>query len=423
MRFLTFPVFGLAMLCFLSSMAWAESTGQLRAQAQSAKSDLASVQREIKTAQKKLRLTQSERNKQLAALKQAQSQINALEKSLAASAREKRQREDRMVVLKQRQTELSEAKRGQLSQLRSDVQQSYRAGHDDYFKLLLNQENPALFARQLRYFGYLQKARSERITELDGTLTELAALEIEEKEQIVRLEELSAKLTQEQIQLNAAKEQRSAALKILNSEIKEQDKNLKSLKQDQAALQSLMRRLERVAREQERQEQQRRRNEERAAKEAAKASGKPVKPAPAPERETVWSQEPDYTAPYRGNCSLPASGGIRAQFGSPRGGGLRWNGIVIAAASGAPVKAVKSGKVLYAAFLRGYGKLVIVDHGQGFMSLYGYNQSLQVSVGESVSAGQTLASVGAGTGDTESGLYFETRLRGRPSQPGNWCNY
>jgi len=420
MRFFLF--FALLLVSCLSPVAWAESTGQLRAQAQSAKSDLASVQREIKTAQKKLRLTQGERNKQLAALKQAQLQINVLEKSLAASAKEKRQREDRMVVLKQRQTELSAAKRSQLAQLKADVQQSYRAGHDDYFKLLLNQENPALFARQLRYFGYLQKARSERITELDGTLTELAALETEEKEQIARLEELAVKLTREQTELNVAKEQRSAALKILNSEIQVQDKNLKSLKQDQAALQSLMRRLERVAREQERLEQQRRRNEERAAKEASKGSNKVIKPAPA-EKETVWSQEPDYTAPYRGNCSLPASGGIRAQFGSARGGGLRWNGIVIAAASGAPVKAVKSGKVLYADFLRGYGKLVIVDHGRGFMSLYGYNQSLQVSVGESVSAGQTLASVGAGTGDTESGLYFETRLRGRPSQPGNWCNY
>ena len=420
MRF--FSLSALLIVCCLAPSVWAESTGQLRAQAQSAKSDLASVQREIKTAQKKLRLTQSERNKQLSALKKAQTQINALESSLAASAKEKRQRESRMVELKQRQHELSAAKRAQLSQLKADVQQSYRAGHDDYFKLLLNQENPALFARQLRYFGYLQKARSERITELDGTLTELAALEIEEKEQIVRLEELAVKLTQEQLQLNAAKEQRSAALKILNSEIREQGKNLKSLKQDQAALQSLMRRLERVAREQERQEKQRRRNEERAAKEAGKGSNKVAKPAEK-ETETVWSQEPDYTAPYRGNCSLPASGGIRAQFGSARGGGLRWNGIVIAAASGAPVKAVKSGKVLYADFLRGYGKLVILDHGRGFMSLYGYNQSLQVSVGDSVSAGQTLASVGAGTGDTESGLYFETRLRGRPSQPGNWCNY
>lgn len=423
MRFFLLPAFYMVVACCLPSGAWAESTGQLRAQAQSAKSDLASVQREIKTAQKKLRLTQFERNKQLSALKKAQMQINALEKSLAASAKEKRQREDRMVVLKQRQSELSAAKRSQLAQLKADVQQSYRAGHDDYFKLLLNQENPALFARQLRYFGYLQKARSERITELDGTLMELSALETEEKEQIIRLEELAVKLTQEQTQLNAAKEQRSAALKILNSEIKEQDKNLKSLKQDQAALQSLMRRLERVARDQERQEQQRRRNEERAAKEASKGSSKVVKPAPVEKKETVWSQEPDYTSPYRGNCSLPASGGIRAQFGSARGGGLRWNGIVIAAAAGAPVKAVKSGKVLYADFLRGYGKLVIVDHGRGFMSLYGYNQSLQVSVGDNVSAGQTLASVGAGTGDTESGLYFETRLRGRPSQPGNWCNY
>lgn len=422
MRLFSLSALIVAIACSLPLMAWAETTGQLRAQAQSAKSDLASVQREIKTAQKKLRLTQAQRNKQLAALQKAQQQIKALEKSLAVSAKEKRQREDRMVVLRQRQAELTEDKRAQLKQLKEDVQQSYRAGHDDYFKLLLNQENPALFARQLRYFGYLQKARSERITELDGTLTELASLQIEEKEQIARLEELATKLTQEQSQLNEAKEQRSAALKILNSEIKEQDKNLKSLKRDQAALQSLMRRLERVAREQERQELQRRRNEERAAKEANKGSNKVVKPAPV-EKETVWSQEPDYTSPYRGNCSLPASGGIRAQFGSARGGGLRWNGIVIAASAGSPVKAVKAGKVLYADFLRGYGKLVILDHGKGFMSLYGYNQSLQVRVGDSVSAGEVLASVGAGTADTESGLYFETRLRGRPSQPGNWCNY
>lgn len=403
----------------LVTPAWAEtSSGQLRDQAKSAKSDLASVQGQIKTAQKKLRLTQAERNKQQKALDEADRQIRQLQASLTGTLRETAKREDRIRVLKAQQRVLAADKRVQLVSLRGDIQQAYRTGHDDYFKLLLNQENPALLARQLRYYSYVQKARSEKIGELDTTLTDLAGLEKEEAEQVAALEKLQVRLADEQGQLKQAQEKREAALKILNSEIKEQDKNLKSLKQDQAALQSLMRRLERAAREQDRLEQERRKKEERLAREA----GKTVKPAP-PKETAAWSQEPDYAAPYRGNCALPASGGIRAQFGAARGGGLRWNGIVIAASGGAPVKAVKAGKVLYADFLRGYGKLVIIDHGGGFMSLYGYNQSLQVSVGQSVGAGTTIASVGAGGGDAESGLYFETRLRGRPSQPGNWCNY
>lgn len=410
----------LAACLLLVPTAHAESSSALRAQARSTQSDLDSVSREIKTATRKLRLTQAERNKQQQALREAERQISALQQSLAKTERETREREARVIVLKDRQRVLAVDRRGQLGQLRQDVQQAYRAGHDDYFKLMLNQESPALLARQLRYYSYLQKARSERIVLLDSTLTELAAVEQEEGEQIRKLEALKLQLAEQQGQLKVAQEKRADALKVLNSEIQEQDRNLKSLKQDQAALQSLMRRLERTAREQDRQDQQRRRNEERLARESG---SKTVRPAPPPKETPAWSQEPDYAAPYRGNCALPASGGIRASFGSPRGGGLRWNGIVIAAMAGAPVKVIKPGKVLYADFLRGYGKLVIVDHGGGLMSLYGYNQSLKVRVGDSVSAGEAIASVGAADGDAESGLYFEIRMRGRPSQPGSWCSF
>ncbi len=394
------------------SNASAADSSQLRSEASSAKSDLDSVKNEIRTATKKLRLTQAERTKQQKALNSAEAQINKLQKSVAETEKESAMRKARVNVLRKRQAELAAVKREQLASLKADMQASYRAGRDDYFKLLLNQEHPALLARQLRYFSYVQKARSERIDELDVTLAELAAVELEEAEQVKKLAALEKKLETEQVQLEGAKSQRAAALKILNSDIANQDKNLKSLKKNQAALQNLMRRLERQAREADRLERERR------AKEAAANN----KPAPVVKEKTVWSQEPDYSVPYRGNCSLPASGGIRAQFGADRGGGLRWNGIVIAANSGAAVKVVKSGKVLYADFLRGYGKLVIVDHGSGFMSLYGYNQSINVKTGDSVSANQTVASVGDGS-EGETGLYFETRLRGRPSQPGNWCNY
>lgn len=398
------------------SQVHAETSGQLRDQAKSAKSDLDSVQKQIRTAQNKLRLTQAERTKQQKALNSAEQQIRKLQTSMSSTLKETRQRESRIGELKARQRALAADKREQLGSLQKDIQQAYRTGQDDYFKMLLNQENPGLLARQLRYYSYIQKARSEKIGELDTTLAELASLEKEEGEQVRQLEKLQIKLADEQGQLKTAQEKREAALKVLNSEIRTQDKNLKSLRQDQANLQALMRRLERAAREADRKEQERRKKEA----EEARKSGQT--PPPPPKEPKTWSQEPDYSVPYRGNCPLPASGGIRAQFGAARGGGLRWNGIVIAAAGGSSVKAVKAGKVLYADFLRGYGKLVIIDHGGGFMSLYGYNQSLQVKVGDSVGANQTVALVGDGA-EGESGLYFETRLRGRPSQPGNWCNY
>lgn len=417
------PALAILVLSALPLSAQAETSTQLRDQALSAKNDLGSVQREIKTAQKKLRLSQAERNKQQKALQEAERQIDQLQRSMAETAKEKHGREARMKELHVRQTELAADKLEQLGELRKDVQQAYRAGHDDYFKLLLNQESPALLARQLRYYSYLQKSRSVRIHTLDGTLTELSALEKEEADQVARLQVLQSRLNDEQAQLAVAQKKREAALSVLNSEIKEQDKSLKDLKQNQVALQSLMRRFEKAAREQDRQdrlEQQRRRTEERLA---ARETGKVAKPATVVKEKPAYSQEPDYSTPYHGNCALPASGAIRAQFGSARGGGLRWNGIVIAATTGSVVKAVKAGKVLYADFLRGYGKLVIIDHGGGFMSLYGYNQSLQVKTGQSVAAGEGIAVVGAGENEAETGLYFETRLRGRPSQPGNWCSY
>lgn len=398
-----------ALLICASPFAHAELS-QIRSQTSSAKSDLDSVSSEIKTATKKLKLTQAERTKQQRALRSAESKISTLSRSIKKTEREAAQAEQRLDSLRVRKVELNAVKSQQLGDLKRDIREAYRTGRNDALKMVLNQEKPAEVTRQLRYLSYIQKARSSRIRELDTTLVELAQLEAEQAEQITRLAELEKKLSSEKIEMEDAKSKRASALKALNIDIAAQDKRLKQLKKDRAALQSLMKRLERQAQEEERKERER-----RAAANGSKA--------PADDgKKPVWSQEPDYSVPYRGNCALPTKGGIRAQFGSPRGGGLRWNGIVIDAPAGATATAVKSGKVVYADYLRGYGKLVIVDHGSGFMSLYGYNQSLKVRTGEKVSAGQAVSTVGSGD-EGEIGLYFETRVRGRPSQPGNWCSY
>lgn len=415
---------GLLGACLAAPMGvMANTSDQLRNQAQSARSDLDALGRELRSAQQKLTLTQRERAKQQRALNEAERKITQTEQSLRQTRQDVASTRQALNTLKAEQDRLKAARQDQLDQLREDIRLAYRAGQEDYFKLLLNQANPALLSRQLRYYGYLHKARSERIVALDGTLNSLAEVEREAAAQARQLDLLAARLTAEEAQLKTAKEERAAALAILNSEVRQASKTVSDLRRDQANLQALMRRLERQAREQERQERERARREaERRAREA-QASGAPavaVTPPPKP-AEPSWSSNPDYSVPYRGACALPARGNIRAQFGSDRGGGLRWNGIVIDAPPGTPVKAVRAGKVMYADYLRGYGNLVIIDHGSGFMSLYGYNRSLSVRVNEQVSAQATIASVGDASG--ESGLYFETRVRGRPSQPGNWCNY
>lgn len=404
------------LLATLSVSAHAE-IAQIRSQTKSAKSDLDSVSSEISSATKKLRLTQAERTKQQRALSAAEASINKLEKSISKAEREKQIAAERVESIRLRTVELTRIKNQQLNDLKRDMQQAYRTGRYDALKMVLNQEKPEEVARQLRYFSYIQKARASRISELDSTLTELEQLEIEQAEQIARLEVLEKQLGTEKVAMEEAKAKRAEALKLLNQDIAAQDKRLKQLKKDRAALQSLMRRLERQAQEEERRERER----ERRAAAAATANSNKTAPA-ATVKTPVWSQEPDFSAPYRGNCALPAKGGITAQFGSARGGGLRWNGIVIDAPAGASATAVKAGKVVYADYLRGYGKLVIVDHGNGFMSLYGYNQSLRVKTGDRVAAGQVVSIVGGGD-EGETGLYFETRVRGRPSQPGNWCSY
>ena len=188
------------------------------------------------------------------------------------------------------------------------------------------------------------------------------------------------------------------------------DEKLQRLRRDQQALQAVMDRLAREA----------------AAREASRpheAPG-PRTPAEKPAAQEGSGSESDYKPmPYHGRCALPVSGGVRSTFGAARAGGLRWNGIVVAAPPGTPVRAIRPGRVAFADYLRGYGFLIIIDHGRGLMSLYGQNQSLQKKAGDEVAGNEVIASVGETGGNEIDGLYFEIRVRGRPTDPAGWCAY
>jgi septal ring factor EnvC (AmiA/AmiB activator) len=396
-------------------------SSDLQSRAQSAQNDLAAVQNNIRATQQTIKLTQAERSQKESELREAELHIGALNQQMRTTETEVAQRQRSLQALAAQRAQHEADRDRQLVQLRQDVQLSYRRGGDDYFKLLLNQQDPAAVARLLKYYGYIQQARADRIQTLNQTLTELASIETAQKTELDKLGALEAGLQQQHGQLAQAQQSRQKAITVLNAQLESQDEKLRRLLSDQSALQNLMQRLEQQARDAARREQQEREAREQAAK--AQPTGPtltpatPPKPAPA---EDHWSSAPDYSN-GGGHCAMPVNGAIQSSFGSPRAGGLRWNGVLIGSATGTPVHAVKAGRVVYADYLRGYGFLIILDHGHGLMSLYGQNQTLLKSVGDSVNAGDSIAQVGASGGNSSPGLYFEIRVKGRPSNPSGWC--
>jgi septal ring factor EnvC (AmiA/AmiB activator) len=188
------------------------------------------------------------------------------------------------------------------------------------------------------------------------------------------------------VSLQQSRRERNQLLAELNRDIQNTELRLAQLKEDEQSLQELVKRL-----------------------------GRALAKIPSPRGSVRFAQ-------LKGRLSLPAAGAITAHFGTPRHvGQLKWQGIVINAANGTDVKAVAPGRVVFADWLRGFGLLIILDHGDGYMSLYGYNQDLHKNVGDAVSAGEVIATVGNNGNHNQSGLYFELRHLGTPINPLHWC--
>lgn len=383
-----------------------------------AQNDLARVQQEIRSAENRIRLSQEQRDQAETELKQTEEEIGSLKENMGSIQQDAGSIEQRLQGLRTEKNEREQQRNQLINLVRSDLRMAQRQSGEDYYKLLLNQQDPQVLARLMKYYGYLQKARSDRVDALNKTVKRLDEIAIQEEKDLKQLQSLRSDLQKKQSKLVNAQKQRNKTIKLLNSQIESDGDKLQKLRRDQQALQSV---IERLAREAAEREAQRRRQEQAKAQQAAdaaKSEGKPPVPV------TPVPDQPDYQLKqYAGRCPLPVSGGIRASFGSARAGGLRWNGIVVAAPAGTPVHAVLPGKVAFADYLRGYGFLIIVDHGRGLMSLYGQNQTLLKKTGDSVAGKEVIARVGDSGGNESDGLYFEIRMRGKPSDPANWCAY
>lgn len=269
--------------------------------------------------------------------------------------------------------------------LESDVRAAYAIGRRDQLKLLLSQDDPARAARMLVYYRYASQSRGERLRGMQASLARLGAAENEIRDQGRELAALRADQSANLAGLETARRERATLLAGLNREVKNRAREIERLRADQARLERLLGELTRTA------------------------------PAPLPDdRGTRFGR-------LRGRLPLPVAGRISARFGEPKGlGDLRWRGVFIDAPEGRDIMAPARGRVAYAGSLKGFGLLLILDHGDGYMTLYGHNQTLTREVGDWVEAGETVAAVG-NTGDApRAGLYFEIRHQGEPSDPLAW---
>lgn len=328
----------------------------------------------------------SQHKDERAKLRALNNRIRHMNRSLHKLEDQRRQQAGRLARLRaQRQASQAQLARQQrtLAQL---LRAAYLLEQESPIKILLNATEPATVERSLRYYDYFYRSRAEHIAAINTTLTDLNNLEQGIQHKQHKLDALIDRRNTQRRDLERSRHERNRLLATLNRDIKNTKQRLTRLKEDEQSLEELVKRL-----------------------------GRALVNIPSPGPTVNFAR-------LKGLLPMPARGAVTARFGTSRHvGRLKWQGIVINAAEGADVKAVAAGRVVFADWLRGFGLLIILDHGNGYMSLYGYNQELHKGVGDTVKAGEVIATVGNNGGHKQSGLYFEIRHQGTPINPLHWC--
>jgi murein hydrolase activator len=332
----------------------------------------------------------------LADIEKRYGQTAASLKSLQAQIEQKRQSLDKIrQEMQVYQIEIDKLSKELAGQIRS----AYAMGQKDKLKLMLNQQDPALSSRMMIYYDYLNKVRLSKLADMDASVQHLDQLDKQKQIETELLEQNLERKKSEQTALDEARKQRNELLAQIKNDFSSNEQQLSQLQISENRLKSLLASLPIT--------------EEELAVDAGQANELPTATENPPELKA------DFPA-LKGKLPWPVKGRLAQRFGSPRSEGI-WDGVLIDASEGMEIQAVTQGKVVYAGWLRGYGLLIILDHGQGYMTLYAFNQSLYKQTGEAVEAGDIIASVGQSGGRTQSGLYFGIRNNGSPIDPLEWC--
>jgi len=391
-------------------------------QADRKQSELEALKQRLHTLQREFRTMQTDRKEAADELRQSEQAISSGIRQLRQLEGERQRTQSELQTLTQQSDALSARIRQQQARLAQSLKAAYQRGQGDALKLMLNGADPNQTARDLRYLAYLSRAQHELIETLRVDLAQLAVLQQTTAQKTNALKQLQASREAEQQKLLGDKQAREQVLQKLSVKIQQQRREISTLKRDERNLTQLIERLNRVMAQQ-------------AAREAARVAQQAKKPqkngkgVASPPRRAVGVNTETPVAFYsdkpfsklKGSLRLPVAGELMNRFGAPReGGGVSWKGVFIRAAQGATVKAIAAGQVVFSEWLRGFGNLIIVDHGEGYMSLYSNNESLYKQVGERVQPGDAIAAVGNSGGQPDPGLYFEMRHQSRPVNPLLW---
>lgn len=355
--------------------------------------DLSELRQRIDKLKREIDSAEENKADVLDDLKQSEQAISQINRGLHELAQD---RKDASQTLNEAQQQSKQARariQAQQALLSKLLYQQYTNGSQDTMRLVLNLQNPNTIARQVEYYGYLSRSRASLITSLRQDLVKAEAAEDVVKEKHVELVQIEARQVSEKRALQTEANTRKRTLSKLERQIGARRKQVVQLERDEKRLTRLVERLARAVA-------------------PAKKTRKPG--------DRASSASSDFTK-LKGHLKLPVAGELSNSFGSRRSDtGTTWKGLFIRASSGSPVKVLGPGQVVFADWLRGFGNLIIVDHGDGYMSLYGNNETLLKQEGDTVAAGDNIANVGNSGGNPESGLYFEVRYQSRAIDPLQW---
>lgn len=353
------------------------------------KARLEAVQKEIRGLRQTIDRSQGEVGGLVEELRLAEEEAVRASTRLAATRRDIADLQGRLGELESRRRQESDAIAGERALLATTVRSAWQLGRQDRLRLLLNLQDPAAVGRMIAWQDRLNATRIARIAAVERAVAALVETEHEINGQLAALAAVQERQVTEVAALEEKRRERSKILAALRDEIARSQGAIAALEGDQKRLEALLRSLDRALSD---------------------------IPATAPTDSPFASR--------RGKMPWPVAGTVQAGFGAARaaGGGLTWTGTLIAAPADQPVRVVHHGRIVFADWMRGLGLLVIVDHGSGYLSLYGHLGGTSRTVGEWVQAGDPIGTTGDTGGQAASGLYFEIRHKGKPQNPVLWCS-
>lgn len=358
------------------------------------KADMEKLQKEIAALQKELKSVQGARSGLQKDLEKSETEINDLEKKAEEIRKELNQQNQDLNNLKQERIQLEKQRSTQEEKISAQILAAYKLGQQSDIKLLLNQESPDKVSRLMTYHGYFVMAQQKKIETYRNTISRIDTIAPDIEKKTLQLASMQTQLDKQRNALGTAHKERQVALNKVNSQIKNKQQELTQLNEDRQKLQVLLSRVTR--------------------KIASSGALKSPTYVPLPKGGEKFSVR-------KGKLPWPIQGKIIHRYGSPRiAGQLNWNGAYIAGNSGNKVIAVHHGRVVFSDYFGGHGLLIIIDHGEGFLSLYAHNQSLLKKAGDPVIAGESIAIVGNSGGQSTDGVYFEIRRDGKPIDPSTW---